>query len=59
MMRTRFRAVTAALVYAGRLLQLPVLDHLIVGETEYFSFADAGLIAQYNSAFDRAWPRRR
>ncbi|MGH7394268.1 MAG: RadC family protein [Candidatus Methylomirabilales bacterium] len=52
-------AVTQELLYAGRLLQLPVLDHLIVGETEYFSFADAGLIAQYNAAFDRHWPRRR
>lgn len=51
-------AVTAELVYAGRLLQVPVLDHLIVGETGYFSFADAGLIARYNAAFDRAWPRR-
>lgn len=51
-------AVTAELVAAGRLLQIPVLDHLIVGEAEYFSFADAGLIARYNAAFDRAWPRR-
>ncbi len=51
-------AVTAELVSAGRLLQVPVLDHLIVGEAGYFSFADAGLIARYNAAFDRAWPRR-
>lgn len=50
-------AVTQDLVSAGRLLQIPVLDHLIVGEAGYFSFADAGLIARYNAAFDRAWPR--
>ena len=51
-------AVTEELVCAGRLLQIPVLDHLIVGEADYFSFSDAGLIAQYNAAFERHWPRR-
>jgi DNA repair protein RadC len=38
------RAVTRQLVEAGRLLDLPVYDHLIVGADRYFSFAEAGLL---------------
>ena len=38
------RAVTAQLVEAGRILDLPVYDHVIVGGDEYFSFAEAGLL---------------
>jgi hypothetical protein len=33
-----------------------VLDHLILGDEAYFSFADAGLIAEYERAFDRRRP---
>jgi DNA repair protein RadC len=38
------RAVTAQLVAAGRLLDIPVHDHLIVGRGRYLSFAEAGLL---------------
>lgn len=38
------RAVTRQLVEAGRLLDLPVYDHVIVGGDRYFSFAEAGLL---------------
>jgi DNA repair protein RadC len=38
------RAVTTQLVEAGRLLDLPVYDHVIVGGDQYFSFAEAGLL---------------
>ncbi len=38
------RAVTRQLVAAGRLLDLPVHDHVIVGGDRYFSFAEAGLL---------------
>ncbi len=38
------RAVTAQLVAAGRLLDLPVHDHVIVGGDRYMSFAEAGLL---------------
>src|SRR6266545_190436 len=43
---TRFRdlAVTRQLVDAGRLLDLPVYDHVIVGGDRYVSFAEAGLL---------------
>lgn len=34
------RAVTERLRQAGELLGVPVLDHLVVGETRYYSFAD-------------------
>jgi DNA repair protein RadC len=32
------------LVEAGRLLDLPVYDHVIVGGERYTSFAEAGLL---------------
>lgn len=38
------RLVTRRLVEALRLIEVNVLDHLIVGETRCFSFADRGLI---------------
>jgi DNA repair protein RadC len=38
------RGVTKQLVEAGRLLDLPVYDHVIVGGGRHFSFAEAGLI---------------
>jgi DNA repair protein RadC len=38
------RAVTDQLVAAGRLLDIPVHDHVIVGAGRYASFAEAGLL---------------
>jgi DNA repair protein RadC len=38
------RAVTRQLVEAGRLLDLPVYDHVVVGRGSYLSFAEAGLL---------------
>lgn len=38
------RAVTRQLVEAGRLLDLPVYDHVIVGGDRYISFSEAGLL---------------
>lgn len=38
------RAVTEQLVAAGRLLDIPVHDHVIVGRGRYTSFAEAGLL---------------
>lgn len=38
------RAVTRQLVEAGRLLDIPVCDHLILNGEQYFSFAEAGLL---------------
>ncbi len=41
------RAVTEELVQAGDLLRLPLLDHVIIGGRDHYSFADHGLIAEY------------
>jgi DNA repair protein RadC len=38
------RAVTAQLVSAGKLLDIPVHDHVIIGRGRYVSFAEAGLL---------------
>jgi DNA repair protein RadC len=38
------RLVTEQLVAAGRLLDIPVHDHIIVGRGRYTSFAEAGLL---------------
>ena len=38
------RAITAQLVSAGRLLDIPVHDHVIIGRGGYLSFAEAGLL---------------
>jgi len=38
------RALTARLVAAGDLLGVPVLDHLVIGDGRYVSFADRGWI---------------
>lgn len=38
------RAVTDQLVAAGRLLDIPVHDHVILGRGRYVSFAEAGLL---------------
>jgi DNA repair protein RadC len=35
-------AMTGQLTYAGKLLGIPVLDHVIVGRGRYFSFLEAG-----------------
>ena len=34
--------LTGALVEAGRMMNIKVLDHLIIGNNEYFSYADEG-----------------
>lgn len=38
------RNVTDQLVAAGRLLDIPVHDHVIIGRSRYTSFAEAGLL---------------
>ena len=38
------RAVTRQLVEAGRILDIPVCDHVIVAPDKYFSFSEAGLL---------------
>ena len=46
------KAITEELVFAGRIMKIKVLDHIIIGEEQYFSFADESLIKLYNANFD-------
>jgi DNA repair protein RadC len=41
------KGLTRDLVYAGKIMQLKVLDHIIIGDNRYFSFAGEGLIEEY------------
>jgi DNA repair protein RadC len=45
------KELTRELVYASRIMQLKVLDHIIVGDNRYFSFAGEGLIEEYELDF--------
>jgi DNA repair protein RadC len=50
------REVTRDLVFAARVVQIKVLDHIVVGNNRYFSFADQGLIDDYDLMFN-GFPR--
>lgn len=43
--------LTRELVYAGGIMRIKVLDHIIIGDNRYFSFAAEGLIEQYELDF--------
>ncbi len=45
------KQITQELVFAANIMQIKVLDHIIIGDNRYFSFADAGLVEEYNSDF--------
>jgi DNA repair protein RadC len=47
----RDKKLTRDLVYTGEILQISVLDHLIIGDNAYFSFADEGLVGEYRLDF--------
>ncbi|MFC2014837.1 DNA repair protein RadC [Chloroflexota bacterium] len=43
--------LTKDLVYAGSIMSMRVLDHVIIGNNKYFSFAGEGLIEEYELDF--------
>jgi len=45
------KELTRELVYAGRIMRIKVLDHIIIGDNRYFSFAGEGLIEEYELDF--------
>jgi len=45
------KLLTRDLVFMGYILQIKVLDHIIIGENRYVSFADEGLIEKYEDSF--------
>ena len=45
------KQLTRDLVFVGHLLQVKVLDHIIIGQNRYYSFAGEGLIEEYELDF--------
>jgi DNA repair protein RadC len=45
------KQLTKDLVYAGSIMQIKVLDHIVIGNDRYFSFAGEGLIEEYELDF--------
>ena len=43
--------ITRDLVFAGGTVQIKILDHLIIGNNRYYSFAGEGLISRYEMDF--------
>ena len=48
---TSDKELTRELAYAGKIMHIKVLDHIIIGDNRYFSFADDGLIEEYELDF--------
>lgn len=46
------KKITRDLVIACRLMGIKVHDHIIIGDNDKFSFADAGIIEQYDKDFN-------
>lgn len=44
--------ITKELVFTASVMQIKVLDHIIIGNNRYFSFADQGLIEDYEALFN-------
>jgi len=45
------KELTKDLLYAASIMQIKVLDHIIIGNNTYFSFAGEGLIEEYRMGF--------
>ncbi|MFH0768446.1 MAG: DNA repair protein RadC [Chloroflexota bacterium] len=45
------KELTRDLVYAGNIMRIKVLDHIIIGNDRYYSFAGEGLIEEYTLDF--------
>jgi len=45
------KELTRDMVYAGCIMQIRVLDHIIIGNNKYFSFAGEGMIEEYETDF--------
>jgi DNA repair protein RadC len=51
-------SVTRQLCWACRVMGITVHEHLIIGDSRYFSFADQGYIAAMNKEFDQNFNER-
>jgi len=50
-MESAMKHNAVALVFAGGIMQIRVLDHIVIGENKYYSFAVEGLIEKYEGDF--------
>jgi DNA repair protein RadC len=48
---TSDKGLTRELVFVGRIMRMKVLDHIIIGDNRYYSFAGEGLIEEYETDF--------
>jgi hypothetical protein len=39
------------MVFIGELLKINILDHIILGDRDFYSFADSGKLQQYEDCF--------
>lgn len=46
------KRLTRDLVWASKLLNVQVLDHIIIGNNTYYSFADEGLLRRYTEEYE-------
>ena len=46
-------SLTRDMVWAARLLSIQILDHIVIGNNKYYSYADEGLIKQFVSQYDQ------
>ena len=46
------KAITRELILASSVMNLKVLDHLIIGDNEHYSFASHGLVGKYQAEID-------
>lgn len=46
------RRLTRDLLWAAKLLLIQVLDHIVIGDNRYYSFADEGLIKRFSDQYE-------
>lgn len=51
------REITRDLIRAAHVIGVKVLDHIVIGHGRYFSFADHGLIADYEAEAEASLKR--
>ncbi len=48
---TSDKGLTRELVFAGKIMRIRVLDHIVIGDNRYYSFSGEGLIEEYENDF--------
>jgi len=45
--------LTRDLIFAARMLMIQILDHIIIGNNTYYSFADQGIIKRFQNEYEK------